>query len=76
MPESRQLQIAKLREVVRQKRSLLEVLKFSKELPSLKPGHDRFAADISELETELQQLENELHDLNVKQIRDELAQDK
>ena len=75
MPESRQVQIAKLREAVRQKRSRLEELKFVGRHPP-KAMNEGIAAHISELEAELQQLENELHDLNVEQIRHELGQAK
>ena len=72
MTESRQLRIAKLRQAVTSKRSHLRGMQFAgRHLPSSRK--EEFANHVRELEDEIEKLAAELHQLEVEQIRAELA---
>ena len=73
MMESRQSRIARLREIVSGTRSALEILKLANR-NAPERMRDSFVAKIGKVERELQELESELHELNVQQIRHELGQ--
>ena len=70
MPESRQLRIAELEtQKTRCRRSLAE-LRFDPTIPYRMPK-DSIPTLIQKIETELRQIEDELHDLYVQRIREE-----
>jgi len=72
LPESRQLRRAKLTEAVRRHRGVLRTMKYAEERAPL-AMKEGIASRIQEIAEELRRMESELHDLNVQQIREELA---
>jgi hypothetical protein len=72
MQETRQLRRAKLTHEVGRKRELLHTMKFAVDKAPFKMK-ERLANGIQEVEEELRKMEKELHELNVRQIREELS---
>jgi hypothetical protein len=72
MNESRQIRRAKLAEQVKRYRRLLSAMRLAEERGA-SSMNESIAGRIQAISDELRKMEEELHELNVQQIRDELS---